>query len=133
MKKTCPFNYAGSKSVYAELFDIEQPVADLFGGGGGFWSNVKSNDVLVNDVCSPLVRFQKKIYESSDEEFESIISAIRTTTDSVRTKDDYEKLRHLFNQSKDDVLFMCVLMEKILSLQTSFSEGMYATQFSKGS
>lgn len=109
MKKTCPFNFAGSKSVYAELFDIEQPVADLFGGGGGFWSNVKSNDVLVNDVCSPLVRFQKKIYESSDEEFESIISAIRTTTDSVRTKDDYEKLRHLFNQSKDDVLFMCVL------------------------
>ena len=123
MKKTCPFNYAGSKSVYAELFDIEQPVADLFGGGGGFWSNVKSNDVLVNDVCSPLVRFQKKIYESSDEEFESIISAIRTTTDSVRTKDDYEKLRSLFNESKNYIspTFSKEMKEKELRMQCSAS------------
>lgn len=125
IKKTCPFNYAGSKSQYVELFDVEQPIADLFGGGGGFWSNVKSNDIIVNDVCSPLIRFQKRIYEASDDQFESIILRLYGTTKLIETKEDYEKLRTLFNQGSsdslyshyyggkieknDDILFMCCL------------------------
>lgn len=108
-KKNCPFNYAGSKSAYTELFDVNQPVADLFGGGGGFWSNVKSDDILVNDACDPLVRFQKRIYESTNDEFESIIRNLYEATKSVIQKEDYEKLRTFFNETKDDILFMCCL------------------------
>ena len=109
IKKTCPFNYAGSKSQYAELFNIEQPVADLFGGGGGFWSNVKSHDIIVNDVCEPLIKFQKRIYNADDAEFESIIKFLYETTKLVETKEDYDKMRALFNDKKDDMLFMCCL------------------------
>lgn len=126
MKKNCPFNYAGSKSEYSDLFDIEEPVADLFGGGGGFWSNVKSKDIVVIDVCEPLIKFQKLIYESSDEKFESIILNLYSTTKMVETKEHYESLRRLFNEGspkdslythyqggnfepKDPQLFMCLL------------------------
>lgn len=109
IKKTCPFNYAGSKSQYTELFNVEQPIADLFGGGGGFWSNVKSNDIIVNDVCEPLIKFQKRIYEASDEQFESIISILYMKTSAVNSKEDYELMRSKFNETKDDLLFMCCL------------------------
>lgn len=108
-KKNCPFNYAGSKSEYTELFDIEQPVADLFGGGGGFWSNVKSKDIIVIDACEPLIKFQKRVYESTDSEFESIISFLYDTTNAVTSKDEYEVMRAEFNSTKDDKLFMCCL------------------------
>jgi DNA adenine methylase Dam len=110
IKKTCPFNYAGSKSQYAELFNVEQPIADLFGGGGGFWSNVKSTDIIVNDVCAPLIKFQKKIYEASDEQFENIISLLYRNTSLIISKEGYESIRSLFNETKtDDILFMCLL------------------------
>jgi len=109
IKKTCPFNYAGSKSQYIELFDIDKPIADLFGGGGGYWSNVKSHDIIVNDVCEPLIKFQKRIYNADANEFESIIMFLYETTKLVETKEDYEKMRALFNEKKDDMLFMCCL------------------------
>lgn len=109
MKKNCPFNYAGSKSEYSDLFSISQPIADLFGGGGGFWSNVDSQDVVVNDVCEPLVNFQKRVYESSDSDFESLISFLYDTTAKITSKEEYEKLREAFNATKDDKLFMCCL------------------------
>jgi DNA adenine methylase Dam len=109
IKKTCPFNYAGSKSLYNELFEVEKPIADLFGGGGGFWSNVKSSDIIVNDVCSPLIRFQKRIYEASDEQFEGILAVLNMHTNQINSKEKYEKLRSMFNETKDDLLFMCCL------------------------
>ena len=108
-KKNCPFNYAGSKSEYSELFDIEQPIADLFGGGGGFWSNVNSKDVIVNDACEPLINFQRRIYESSTNEFESLITNLYSITSEVQSKEDYEGMRKSFNEKKDDILFYCCL------------------------
>lgn len=109
IKKTCPFNYAGSKSEYIELFNVDKPIADLFGGGGGFWSNVKSNDIIVIDVCEPLIKFQKRVYESSDLEFENLISFLYETTGAVTSKEEYESMRFKFNETKDDRLFMCCL------------------------
>ena len=106
---TCPFNWAGSKSMYTEFFEYSTPVVDLFGGGGGFWSNVKSDDIIVNDVFASLIKFQKKIYESSNEEFEIIIKNLYEVTNKIESRELYETLRKSFNDTGDCELFMCLL------------------------
>lgn len=105
----CPFNYSGSKSEYTELHRITEPVVDLFGGGGGFWSNVKADKVFVNDVNEPLVRFQELVYKSTDEEYKEIIKKLHDITSAVDTREKYETIRAEFNKTKDPVLFMAVL------------------------
>ena len=51
------------------MHNIDGPVVDLFAGGGGLWSNCKSNDVIVNDVLTPLIEFQKLVYDSTGDSF----------------------------------------------------------------
>jgi len=109
IKKNSPFNYAGDKSTYTELFDVTDPVADLFGGGGGYWSNVKSERILVNDVCEPLVKFQERVYKDDDAEFERMVSKLKDITNRIDSREMYEDLRRRFNESGNEMLFMCLL------------------------
>jgi site-specific DNA-adenine methylase len=105
----CAFNYSGSKSDYAELHVIDEPVVDLFGGGGGFWSMSRSLDVIVNDTNTQLVSFQKLVYEISDDNFEAMVSKLYDITGSVNSREEYEELRDRLNHMQNPVLFMAVL------------------------
>lgn len=109
MKSNCPFNYAGSKSTYPQLLQVNEPVIDLFGGGGGFWSNIPSTDIVVNDANRELVQFQQRVYESSQDDFEALICDLYSLTSTINNKDDYEALRAIYNDTKDDVLFYATL------------------------
>lgn len=105
----CAFNYSGSKSDYTELHAIDEPVVDLFGGGGGFWSMSRSLDVIVNDTNTQLVSFQKLVYEISDDNFEAMIGKLYDITGSVNSREEYEELRDRLNHTQNPVLFMAVL------------------------
>lgn len=105
----CAFNYSGSKSDYHELHAITEPVIDLFGGGGGWWSHVASEIIYVNDVNSELIRFQRVVYSSTDEQFETLITKLYEITSAVDSRESYEALRTRFNASKNPLLFMAVL------------------------
>ncbi len=105
----CAFNYSGSKSDYAELHVIDEPVVDLFGGGGGFWSHIKSPSVTVNDVNVELVAFQKIVHDIDDERFETLVRKLYDLTENVNTREAYEELRARFNNAKNPVLFYAVL------------------------
>ena len=108
--RNCPFNYSGSKSEYPELHAISVPIADMFAGGGGMWSNCASKDIVVNDINSELIRFQKRVYECSDLDFESLIKWMYELTEAVKTdQDKYVRLRAAFNESKNPGLFMALL------------------------
>jgi DNA adenine methylase Dam len=109
MLSTCPFNYSGSKSGYVNLFSIEEPLLDLFSGGGGFWSNSKSGDVIANDINVDIINLQKLIYNMSYTELLEFIDKVSNITNRVESKDDYNNLRNNFNSSKDPVLFYSVL------------------------
>lgn len=105
----CPFNYAGSKSDYPDLHVVSCPLVDLFGGGGGFWSHVASDDVVVNDSCFPLVSFQAIVREASDPEFEALVARLRAVTGHVDSREAYEALRAEFNASGDPEAFYATL------------------------
>lgn len=106
---SCAFNYSGSKSEYTNLHKITEPVVDLFGGGGGFWSNVRSTDIHVNDINVPLVRFQELVYKSTEEEYGKLIHSIFEMTESVQSREEFEALRSRFNETKDPIIFMSLL------------------------
>jgi DNA adenine methylase Dam len=110
MLSTCPFNYSGSKSGYVNLFSIEEPLLDLFSGGGGFWSNSKSADTIVNDINVDIINLQKLIYNMSYSELLEFIDKVSNITNCIESKDDYNNLRDNFNSSKDPVLFYSVLV-----------------------
>ena len=105
----CAFNYSGSKSDYPELHNITMPVVDLFGGGGGFWSNVKSSSVFVNDINRPLVEFQQMVYKMQQGAFDELIMKLYDLTGNVNSREEYEALRTKFNSTKNSILFMAVL------------------------
>ena len=105
----CAFNYCGSKSDYTELHAIDEPVVDLFGGGGGLWSNVKSDTIWVNDVNDELINFQKLVHSMSDEQFEMLISKLYERTGEVNTREWYEAMRAKLNETRNPILFMCAL------------------------
>lgn len=105
----CAFNYSGSKSDYSELHVIDEPVVDLFGGGGGFWSMSRSLDIVVNDQNVQLVSFQKLIHKISDANFEELVSKLYELTDAINSRSDYEELRSRLNHTQNPVLFMAVL------------------------
>lgn len=109
IKRNCPFNYAGSKSNYPELFTIDEPLVDLFGGGGGLWSNTKSKKVLVNDLNSDLIGFQKLIYNTNRDDFECMLDKIEVLTFNIDTREKYEDMRRKFNETKNPKLFYCLL------------------------
>lgn len=107
--RTCPFNYTGSKSDYPELHYISEPVVDLFGGGGGFWSNIKSDMIVVNDANEALIKFQEMIYNADDAEYSEIVKRLYGETDAINTKEEFELLRDKYNETKDPLLFMCLV------------------------
>lgn len=109
IKRNCPFNYAGSKSNYPELFSIDEPVVDLFGGGGGFWANAASKSVHVNDVNQDIIEFQKLIYGMNPEEFRAMLDKVEQITAAIDTKEKYEDLRRRFNETKNPKLFYCLV------------------------
>jgi len=109
MIKTCPFNFSGSKSNYFNLHEINVPFVDLFGGGGGIRSNVKSNDIIVNDIITPLIQFQELIYKSSYTELNSIINDLFKITSKIESKEQYNSLRETFNTTNCPIVFMCLL------------------------
>jgi len=109
MKKNCPFNYAGSKSSYIKLFNIDRPVVDLFGGGGGFWSNVKASEIWVNDINTDLINFQRIIYKSNTEEVLEICDKVEKITSRINDRESFEQLRSKFNENRNPILFYSLL------------------------
>ncbi len=109
VKSTCPFNYAGSKATHEWVKVIDEPVVDLFAGGGGFYSNVASREVVVNDIIQPLVDIQQMVYAWEDAEFERFVRDVYKRTAEVVTKDDYVALREQFNKDQDPFDFYCLL------------------------
>jgi site-specific DNA-adenine methylase len=105
----CAFNYSGSKSDYAELHSISEPVVDLFGGGGGFWSRVASDRIVVNDSNRELVLFQRLVHIVDDRVFENLVSKLYQITAGVDSRESYEALRARFNAEKNEVLFYALL------------------------
>lgn len=106
----CAFNYSGSKSGYTELHAITEPVVDLFGGGGGFWSFVKSEELYVNDVNSVMVSFQRMLHGMDDDKFEMLVAKLyEITAEAAVSREAYEALRRRFNDTKNPILFMAVL------------------------
>ncbi len=109
--KTCPFNYSGSKSDYYFFHDINIPIVDLFSGGGGIWSNVKSNDIIVNDKQKDLIELQKFIYESSDEEFDKFFKDVYSIANSINSRESFEKIRYKFNfEKRCKVIFYSLIL-----------------------
>ena len=108
-KSSCPFNYAGSKSAYTFLHDIECNVIDLFAGGGGFYSNVASGKVFVNDMNEHIISFQKMLYEMNDAQYAMLKKDIYSRTSAITSREAYEAMRSEFNHGKSPVLFYCCL------------------------
>lgn len=108
--RNCPFNYnGGSSSLAGAWSDIDVPVCNLFSGGGGIWSNLKSRDIIVNDSCQPLLEFQEIVYRSSELAFSAILRDVYALTSGVDSRLNYERLRDSFNESRDPIVFAALL------------------------
>ena len=108
MRGNCPFNFGGGRSDFANVWNsIDEPVCNLMAGGGGIWSNLMSRDIVVNDICKPLLEFQQIIYELGD--ISSVVSSLYAITGKVDTREDYEDLRMRFNDTNDPILYMSLI------------------------
>lgn len=110
MRSNCPFNYAGSKSGYKLLHSISEPVVDLFAGGGGFWSNCQSVDVIVNDISKPIIDLQKRIYDMTEKELIEFANDVEELTTPIKNdQQKFNELRASYNATKDPFLFYSLI------------------------
>lgn len=108
MRGNCPFNLGGGRSDYSTVWNqIDSPVCNLLAGGGGIWTNLSSRDIVVNDLCKPLLDFQQIVYELGD--ISDVVSLLYSITGGVNTREEYEELRDKFNRTGDPIIFMALL------------------------
>lgn len=112
-----PTNYSGSKHdlmlefiKYFPKKDEVKTFYDVFAGGLSVTMNVEYDNIIANDIISPLIRFYKEIYLTAKEgTINEEIKIIESHKIDKTSKEQYLKLRNEFNQTKDPYLFFALV------------------------
>ena len=107
-----PFNYTGQKyPILDQIFNYfpkeVDTFYDLFCGGGSVFINVDYNNIVINDIITPLIKFYKELKYKDYETLSLNISFERINKDDAK---GYQLLRESFNITKDDPYkFFCLV------------------------
>lgn len=113
-----PLNYVGGKYKILDQIlpkfpsDIHKFV-DLFGGGYNVGINVKAQEHMYNDVCTPVSNLIRYIYENTtDSLLKEIDSIVNKYELSITNKEGFDKLRQDYNQSdkSDNIMFYTLVI-----------------------
>jgi DNA adenine methylase Dam len=105
--KASPFNYTGSKypilpNLYEHFPDNVDTFWDLFVGGGSVFINSRYDNIVINDIITPLIQIYQSLY---DEDFDTIIKNIENQFIPKDNPTIYGNKRDEFNISGDPYIF----------------------------
>jgi DNA adenine methylase Dam len=130
------FNYTGAKYAildqilpyFPDNSEIDLFI-DLFCGGGSVFMNTNYENIIANDIITPLIKFYKELGKCST--FDELKSKLDPYILDKTDKDAYYTARNEFNKTGNPFQFFCLIQSSMSNLMRFNKSGGFNSTYGK--